>query len=211
MIDTKTRTAAVVDPVNPDAVLKAIEKLDVHLTTVLTTHHHWDHAGGNVKFVERFAKLYPDVKLAVYGGDDRIGALTNKVGQDDELWVGKLHIRCLFTPGHTSGHICYLVKAPNMKQCVFTGDTLFIAGSGRLFEGTAEQLYSAIIGQLSVLHLDTLIYCGHENTMKNLVFALQVEPNNGEVLKKLQWVKYRRQGAEKRPTVNTANRYICMF
>lgn len=201
LIDDKSKEAAIVDPVDPDAVLAAVAKFNVNLTTVLTTHHHWDHAGGNVNLVKKFSKLHPDVKLAVYGGDDRIGALTHKVGQDDTLSIGDLRITCLFTPCHTTGHICYFVEAPLDKRCVFTGDTLFLAGCGRFFEGTAAQMYSALIEKLSVLPDDSLVFCGHEYSLQNLAFAQQVEPNNIKVQKKLQWVKAQRKGSDKKPTV----------
>lgn len=186
---------------DPEAVLGAVEKFGVNLTTVLTTHHHWDHAGGNVKLVNQFAKLEPNVKLAVYGGDDRIGALTNKIGQDDTLSIGELRIKCLFTPCHTTGHICYYVEAPFGKRCVFTGDTLFLAGCGRFFEGTADQMYSALIEKLSALPDDSLVFCGHEYSLQNLAFAQQIEPNNVNVQKKVQWAKKQRKGADKKPTV----------
>lgn len=190
-----------VDPVDPEAVLGAIKKFGVNVTSVLTTHHHWDHAGGNVKFVDKFSKLYPDVKLAVYGGDDRIGALTNKVGQDDSISIGELRIKCLFTPCHTTGHICYYVEGPFNKRCVFTGDTLFLAGCGRFFEGTAAQMYTALIEKLTPLPDDTLVFCGHEYSLQNLAFSQQIEPNNVNVQNKLKWAKAQRRGSEKKPTV----------
>jgi hydroxyacylglutathione hydrolase len=84
--------------VNPESVLAAVKAENVQLKSVLTTHHHWDHAGGNEKLVESFGE-----KLTVYGGDDRIGAMTNKVGQDDTFKIGNLDVRCLFTPCHTTG------------------------------------------------------------------------------------------------------------
>lgn len=99
----------------------------------------------------------PDQKIPVYGGDDRIPALTNKVGHDETLQIGaKLNVRTLFTPCHTTGHICYYVTAENGERVVFTGDTLFIAGCGRFFEGTAEQMYHALIQVLSKLPTDTV-------------------------------------------------------
>lgn len=99
----------------------------------------------------------PEQKIPVYGGDDRIPALTNKVGHDETLQIGaKLNVRTLFTPCHTTGHICYYVTAENGERVVFTGDTLFIAGCGRFFEGTAEQMYHALIRVLSKLPTDTV-------------------------------------------------------
>lgn len=118
IVDNETQTAAIVDPVEPDRVLEAVKEHNVNLTTVLTTHHHWDHAGGNEKLVSKFAEFG---SLKVYGGDERIGALTDKVKQDDSFNVGQLKVRCLFTPCHTTGHICYFVEAPSGEKCVFTG------------------------------------------------------------------------------------------
>ena len=167
----------------------------VHLDKVLTTHHHWDHAGGNEKLVSKFKKN----PLEVYGGDDRIGALTKKVGQDDTLEIGSLKVKCLFTPCHTTGHICYFVQAPNGEQAVFTGDTLFIGGCGRFFEGTAEQMYSALIEKLGKLPNETKVFCGHEYTVQNLKFCKHVEPNNSDILKKIDWAAEKREAKE--PTV----------
>ncbi len=118
LIDENTREAAIVDPVEPKKVVDAVKEENCRLTTVLTTHHHWDHAGGNADLV----KLCPD--LIVVGGDERVGALTRKVGDGDQLSVGQLNIKCLFTPCHTKGHICYFVTSntePNTDPLVFTG------------------------------------------------------------------------------------------
>uniref|UniRef100_G1U5N5 Metallo-beta-lactamase domain-containing protein n=1 Tax=Oryctolagus cuniculus TaxID=9986 RepID=G1U5N5_RABIT len=118
VIDDDTKEAAIVDPVQPQKVLDTVRKHGVKLTTVLTTHHHWDHAGGN----EKLLKLEPGLK--VYGGDDRIGALTHKVTHLSTLQVGSLSVKCLSTPCHTSGHICYLVSKPGSAEppAVFTGE-----------------------------------------------------------------------------------------
>lgn len=87
----------------------------------MTTHHHWDHAGGNEKLVAKFGETSSD-QLKVYGGDERIGAMTDKVNQDDTFTIGELKVRCLFTPCHTTGHICYFIEAPGGEKCVFTGE-----------------------------------------------------------------------------------------
>lgn len=194
IICSQTRDAAIVDPVDPDSVLKAIEEENCNLTKVFTTHHHWDHAGGNEKLVKKFQK-----ELTVYGGDDRIGALTKKVGQGDRLKIGNLDVLCLFTPCHTTGHICYYVESPNGERAVFTGDTLFQGGCGRFFEGTAEQMYSALCEKLSSLPDETQVFCGHEYTLQNLAFARHVEPLNKNILDRIEWAKHRR--AENSPTV----------
>ncbi|MEE6497908.1 hypothetical protein FKM82_002925 [Ascaphus truei] len=195
LIDEETREAAIVDPVQPHKVVDAVKKHGVKLTTVLTTHHHWDHAGGNEKLVKMVSGL------RVYGGDDRIGALTQKVSHLTTFQVGSLHVKCLFTPCHTSGHICYFVTKPNSSEppAVFTGDTLFVAGCGKFFEGTAEEMYKALIEILGRLPPETRVYCGHEYTVNNLKFACHVEPNNDSIKQKLSWAKDKYNSGE--PTV----------
>ncbi|XP_068380647.1 hydroxyacylglutathione hydrolase, mitochondrial isoform X1 [Eschrichtius robustus] len=185
IIDDDTKEAAIVDPVQPQKVVEMVRKHGVKLTTVLTTHHHWDHAGGNEKLV----KLEPGLK--VYGGDDRIGALTHKVTHLSTLQVGSLNVKCLSTPCHTSGHICYFVSKPNSPEppVVFTGDTLFVAGCGKFYEGTADEMYKALLEVLGRLPPDTRVFCGHEYTISNLKFARHVEPSNAAIQEKLAWAK----------------------
>ncbi|CAG0916323.1 unnamed protein product [Notodromas monacha] len=185
LMDPATKEAAIVDPVDPGAVMLAVNEEEVTLSAVLTTHHHWDHAGGN----EHIVKLCKNLK--VYGGDDRIGALSHKVGDGDKFKVGSLEVKCLHTPCHTSGHICYYVTSDaegDHAPVVFTGDTLFIAGCGRFFEGTAEQMCSAF-KKLSDLPDNTKVFCGHEYSVKNLEFSETVEPENSDVKKKLEWAR----------------------
>jgi len=187
--DKETNKAFIVDPVDYGGVLEEVSEQQVSLQGILTTHHHWDHAGGNEALVKEFEKMTGD-KLPVYGGDDRIGALTNQVHQGDTIKLGSLEFECLFTPCHTTGHICYYLKSNNpamQKPAVFTGDTLFIAGCGRFFEGTPQQMHSALIEKLANLPDETLVFCGHEYTVNNLKFALSVEPENVAANEKMQW------------------------
>ncbi|KAK3592767.1 hypothetical protein CHS0354_003202 [Potamilus streckersoni] len=189
LIDEETRQCAAVDPVEPKKILDAVKEEHVNLTTVLTTHHHWDHAGGNVELV----KLFNGGKLEVYGGDDRIGALTRIVTHGETLQVGKLSIQCLFTPCHTLGHMCYFIQDEGSEQpAVFTGDTLFIGGCGRFFEGKPEQMYTALVEILGKLPANTRVFCGHEYTVANLKFAAHVEPNNIAVKQKASWAQSQR-------------------
>ena len=181
LVDSKTNQAAIVDPVEPDKVLKAVKEEGVNLTTVMTTHHHWDHAGGNNDLVSKVQGL------EVYGGDERIGSLTQKVGHDFTFNLGSLSVRCLFTPCHTTGHICYFVEEKDETPVVFTGDTLFVSGCGRFFEGKPSQMYTALVEILSKLPPTTQVFCGHEYTVNNLKFAQFVEPENGNIQKKLNW------------------------
>lgn len=197
IIDKATQSAAVVDPVDPESVLAAVEEAKVNLTQVLTTHHHWDHAGGNEKLV----KAFKGPALTVYGGDDRIGAMTQKMGHGDTFSIGSLSVKCLFTPCHTTGHICYFVEgSDDGDKAVFTGDTLFLSGCGRFFEGTADQMYSALVEKLGILPGHTRVYCGHEYSLQNLAFAQHVEPENEVVKKKIEWCKEQRE--KNLPTVS---------
>nr|XP_045238357.1 hydroxyacylglutathione hydrolase, mitochondrial isoform X3 [Macaca fascicularis] len=191
VIDDETKEAAIVDPVQPQKVVDAARKHGVKLTTVLTTHHHWDHAGGNEKLV----KLQSGLK--VYGGDDRIGALTHKITHLSTLQVGSLNVKCLATPCHTSGHICYFVSRPGGSEppAVFTGDTLFVAGCGKFYEGTADEMCKALLEVLGRLPPDTRVYCGHEYTINNLKFARHVEPGNAAIQEKLAWAKATERGS----------------
>lgn len=133
IVDEKTKQAAVVDPVEPDTVLQAVKEEGVNLTKVLTTHHHWyvykiidlywilscscrDHSGGNEGLVKKSQNT-----LQVYGGDARIPVLTNQVKHGDEFTIGDINVQCLFTPCHTSGHICYYLTAAGQEPAVFTG------------------------------------------------------------------------------------------
>ncbi|KAF2359928.1 Hydroxyacylglutathione hydrolase [Trinorchestia longiramus] len=191
IIDEATKEAAIVDPVMPKVVLEAVKNAQVNLTSVFTTHHHWDHAGGNEDLVKEF-----DKKLQVYGGDDRIGALTQKVKHGDTLSVGELVVNCLFTPCHTRGHICYHVTCPSddtHRPAVFTGDTLFLGGCGKFFEGNAEQMHTALVKVLGELPDHTDVYCGHEYAISNLKFGLHVEPDNPALKSKMEWVKQQRE------------------
>ncbi|XP_047504882.1 hydroxyacylglutathione hydrolase, mitochondrial isoform X1 [Pieris napi] len=195
IVDKTTQEAAIVDPVEPDTVLKAVQDQGVKLTKILTTHHHWDHAGGN----EDLVKMLPD--LQVYGGDDRIGAITHKIEHNSKFNIGNLNVLCLFTPCHTAGHICYFVTSPeeSSDSAVFTGDTLFLGGCGRFFEGTAEQMHKALIDILGNLPEQTKVFCGHEYTLQNLKFAAYVEPKNEHIKSKIEWSHQQRHDGK--PTV----------
>jgi len=174
-----TGEAAVVDPSEAEPVLRVIEQERVTPKAILNTHHHRDHTGGNAGLLERMA-------LEVYGHKNdqgRIPGLTRPLDDGDQVKIGKLTGRVLFIPGHTKGHVAYL-----FDNNLFCGDTLFTAGCGRLFEGTAEQMHASL-KKLSALPGDTLVYCGHEYTEKNLEFALTVEVNNAVVAKRLDSVR----------------------
>ncbi|XP_018052505.1 PREDICTED: hydroxyacylglutathione hydrolase, mitochondrial isoform X2 [Atta colombica] len=187
IIDEETQEAAIVDPVDPEAVTAAVQQNDVKLTKILTTHHHWDHSGGNAKLSKSFADLM------IYGGDDRVEAINRKIVHNDTFSIGNLSVKCLATPCHTRGHICYYVTGEGQNSpSVFTGDTLFAGGCGKFFEGTADQMYKALIEVLGSLPEATKVYCGHEYTINNLKFGLHVEPENVAIQQKLDQVHIQR-------------------
>lgn len=190
IIDEATKEAAVVDPVEPHKIIRVAQENGVNLKFVLTTHHHWDHAGGN----DKMKQLVPEIKI--YGGSiDNVQGCTNKVENGDRLSLGDdINVLCLHTPCHTKGHISYYVTGKDGENpAVFTGDTLFIAGCGRFFEGTAEQMYQSLCVTLGSLPKPTQVYCGHEYTVKNLQFALTVEPNNARISQKLSFAEQKRK------------------
>ena len=180
VVDDASEQAAVVDCAEAGKVIAAAERHGVKLIAVLTTHWHGDHSGGNQDIV---AKL-PGLK--VYGASaegGRIPALTNPVADGDTFRIGALEARVLGIPAHTNGHVAYYFPA---LGAVFTGDTMFIAGCGRVFEGKAETMVSSL-QKLAKLPDATQVYCGHEYTEKNLRFALTLEPNNQVLRAKHEW------------------------
>lgn len=192
IVDPGTGDAAVVDCAEAGPVLAEVQRRGVRLRTVLATHHHYDHVGGN----DDLRAALPDVRI--YGSSEdapRIPGITNPVSDGDAVAVGSLEGRVVFIPAHTSGHVAYHFPA---AQAVFTGDTLFAAGCGRLFEGDAAQM-KASLGRLAGLPEQTRVYCGHEYTQKNLEFAAILEPGNAAVADKLAAVRLLR--AAGKPTV----------
>jgi len=194
LVDENTKEAAIVDPVEPDTVIKAVAEEGVTLTTVLTTHHHWDHAGGNKELVTKLPGL------AVIAGDERIDGTTRLVSHGDQVTIGGMKVSCLFTPCHTTGHICYYVTQAEDKL-VFTGDTLFLGGCGRFFEGSAEQMSEALVTILGQLPGETKVFCGHEYSLQNLAFGKHVEPDNQHISDKISWCQKMRSASPPQPTV----------
>jgi hydroxyacylglutathione hydrolase len=180
---------AIVDPGDADAVFAYLEQEGLQPEAILITHHHGDHTGGVKELVARY-------DIPVYGpAHERIPALTHAVSEGDTITLEscQLTFRVLDTPGHTAGHVCYVGH-----NALFCGDTLFAGGCGRLFEGTAEQMYASL-EKLRALPDETLVYCAHEYTQANLAFAVVAEPENPVILSRLEAV--RRLRAEKQDTV----------
>ena len=169
LVRGRTDRVAIVDPGDADPVLEFLARERLTPAAILCTHHHGDHVGG-------VADLRARYDVPVYGPRrERIAALTHRLGDGDRVALPNLGLTftVLDIPGHTAGHIAYVGDG-----LLFCGDTLFSAGCGRLFEGTAEQMHASL-GKLAALPRDTAVYCGHEYTQANLAFALTVEPENG--------------------------------
>ena len=161
-------SVAVVDPGDAAPVLRALHEQNLKLAAILITHHHPDHIGGVTQLVEKFSP-------AVFGpASETIPGSPTKLRDGDSVDLKEMGLRfsVLDVPGHTAGHIAYVGHG-----ALFCGDTLFSAGCGRLFEGTAEQMHRSL-AKLSALPPNTLVYCTHEYTLSNLKFAAAVEPSN---------------------------------
>jgi hydroxyacylglutathione hydrolase len=194
LIDPATSEAAVVDCAEAAPVLSEVERRRVRLGAVLATHHHFDHVGGNEDLLGRVGDLHIHGSAA---DADRIPGITDRLSDGDSVGFGEVGGRVILIPAHTSGHVAYYFPA---ESAVFTGDTLFAGGCGRLFEGDAAQMMASL-AKLASLPDDTRVYCGHEYTEKNLRFAAMLEPNNRILAEKLARVEELRRAG--RPTVPT--------
>lgn len=170
----------IVDACETAPIQAALDTLDVPLGAILSTHHHPDHVYGN----EDLAARYPGIEIFGSAHDrGRIPGQTRFVSDEEVIEVCGLTFRCLLVPGHTLGAVAY-----HGHGAVFTGDTLFAAGCGRLFEGTPEMMHDSLNVKLASLPGETRVYFGHEYTASNLRFAAHVEPGNGAVTAKAQVV-----------------------
>lgn len=182
--DKTANVAVVVDPAEPEKLIKKADSLNANLTTALITHHHEDHAGGNLKL----ASLIRDVDII--GSAYEFGnALTVKMktGETRKVKGSQLSYTALRTPCHTMGHLCFTIDTE--RPVVFTGDTLFVAGCGKFFEGSAIHMDVSLNQTLAALPNEALVFCGHEYTVTNLLFARSVDTSNARVEEKLQWAK----------------------
>jgi hydroxyacylglutathione hydrolase len=166
--------AAVVDPGEAQPVLDYLAREKLELAAILATHHHADHVGGIAEILQRH-------RVPVYGPrGEPIPTLTQPVGGGDRVSIAALGVEfsVLDIPGHTRAHIAYYGAGS-----LFCGDTLFACGCGRLFEGTADQMYASL-QKLAGLPDETKVYCGHEYTLANIGFAKSVEPGNAALKKR---------------------------
>ena len=188
VICDKTKEAAIIDAPEAAPVIQRVEASGARVTQILSTHHHPDHSAANAELAERYA-----VPVIAHVSDaERVPGFSQGVDEGDTVKVGEHQARVLFIPSHTMGHVAYVFDD---AEAVFSGDMLFAAGCGRLFEGDAQMMYTALCEKLSALPDSTLVYCGHEYTESNLVFAVSVEPDNAAMQAKLERVRDLRASA----------------
>lgn len=186
ILDLQTRDGWLVDPSEAGPPTEALARRGCVLRGILATHHHLDHVGGIDELVGRF----PGVWVAGHASDrGRIPAQSRFVAAPDDHWVDAgleiagRRLLALHIPGHTSGAIAWRLSGAGEPDDVFTGDTLFAAGCGRLFEGTPAQMHASL-QQLTALPAATRLWFGHEYTAANLRFAAVVEPDNTAVVER---------------------------
>jgi hydroxyacylglutathione hydrolase len=187
--DDASRRCALVDPGDAAPVERWLDAHpDWSLSHILVTHHHHDHTGG-------VAALKARTGATVVGpADETIPALDQPVEDGARLDVLGLGLRVIRVPGHTAGHIAFAHEGPG-QPLLFSGDTLFAGGCGRLFEGTPEQMHASL-SRLAALADDTLVYCAHEYTLSNLRFARAVEPDNAALAERFALVSAQRDNNE---------------
>lgn len=194
VVDEDLGLAMVVDPGDAEVVLKALQKRDLHLALILNTHHHKDHIGGS----EKLQNEYGAPVIGPTKEQDRIGALSRGVGKGDAVTFSTLRGEVIETHGHTSGHIAFYF--PQLKA-LFCGDTLFSLGCGKLFEGTPNDMWQALV-TLRNLPDDTLVYCGHEYTEANAKFAMAIDKNNAALkTRAAEAAQLRKQGLPTLPAL----------
>ncbi len=190
IIDSKS--AIVVDPGDGQLVADYLNSNNLALDSILITHHHADHTGG-IKLLQNIfnATVYLPENSKV-----QVEGVFKTVKDLDNIEVLGLNARVIATPGHTLDHVCYHFSDLEEQSVLFTGDTLFVAGCGRLFEGTPAQMLESL-DKLSELPINTLIYCAHEYTLANLAFAKTVDPGNIALLDFAVLCKEQRQAGIK--------------
>ncbi len=181
IIDESNNNACVVDPGESFPIIDFLESNGLKLKYILNTHHHYDHINGNLDLKNKY-----DSKIVAFEEDrNRIPKIDIFV-RDNEIWKGdNFEAKIYHTPGHTSGHIAFHFF--NEKK-IFTGDTLFSLGCGRIFEGTFKEMFNSL-SKFKKLPKETEIYCGHEYTLQNSDFCVKHDPENPKLKNKIKEIK----------------------
>jgi hydroxyacylglutathione hydrolase len=172
--DICSSDAFIIDSGAAEPVITYLQTHNLDLKAILLTHHHHDHIDGAQELSTKY-------RLPIYGpSSDRIPQVTHYLKDGDYLNLNSLTAKVIALPGHTLDHIAYFIETPGGPPMLFSGDTIFAAGCGRLFDGTAALLYASL-QKIAALPTDTLIYAAHEYTLSNISFALHVEPDNEDL------------------------------
>ena len=191
--DTNTGIVGVIDPSEFIPIDNFIKKKFNKIDFILNTHHHFDHTGGNLEL----KKKYSSEIIGSAEDEKRIPGIDIKLLNNDIFKFGNVNFDIILVPGHTHGHICFHSKK---EKIIFTGDTLFSLGCGRVFEGTYLQMLDSL-SRIKKLPQNTNIYCGHEYTKKNLEFCIKFEPDNVFLKNKKNWITSKL--SKKEPTIPT--------
>ena len=175
----KNKSVVVIDPALSQPVIEFLKTNNLNLEAILQTHHHSDHIGGTKELI----KKWPNTKVVASAKEkDRIPFQNISVKDGDKLQLLGKEVNVIEVIGHTRSHIAFYIN--NKSPILFIGDTLFSAGCGRIFEGTYKQMYNSL-KKIKSLPKNTFIYCAHEYTKSNLLWALNLEPENQNLKKKL--------------------------
>ena len=193
IIDEINNNACIIDPSEAKPVIDFIEKKNINLKYILNTHHHYDHIGGN----KELKKKYNSIVIGYKYDAKRIPEIDILV-EDNQIWKAEnFEAKIIHVPGHTSGHISFHFFN---EKLIFTGDTLFSLGCGRIFEGTHEEMFKSL-NKIKSLPQDTKIYCGHEYTLQNSNFCIRHDAKNIKLQNKINDIKEKLQNNI--PTVPT--------
>jgi len=177
IIDENKNDACVVDPSEAKPIINFIEKKNINLKYILNTHHHFDHIGGNIELKEK----YDSIVIGYKHDAERIPEI-NVLVEDNQIWKeDNFEAKIIHIPGHTTGHIAFYFFN---EKIIFTGDTLFSLGCGKIFEGTYKEMFESL-SKIKNLPEDTKIYCGHEYTLQNSKFCIKHDPQNQDLQNKI--------------------------
>ncbi|MCZ2722786.1 hydroxyacylglutathione hydrolase [Marinomonas sp. 15G1-11] len=174
----------VVDPGDAEVVVHFLQQQQKSLAGILITHHHFDHTGGVKQLKAQF-------NCPVYGPHHLSPLVTHPVAEGDSVTIFERSFTVFETPAHTLDHLCYFSMSDE-EPILFSGDTLFRGGCGRLMEGNAQQMLAAM-NRFKLLPDQTLVYCTHEYTLSNYQFALSVDPDNLQLIKASEQCQVTRQ------------------
>ena len=181
IIDETNKNACVIDPGESIPIINFIENNNIKLKYILNTHHHYDHIGGNLELKEKYGS-----KIVAFKDDKSRIPEIDVLVQNNQIWkADNFEAKIYHTPGHTSGHIAFYFF--NEKK-IFTGDTLFSLGCGKIFEGTHKEMFNSL-NKIKKLPKETKIYCGHEYTLQNSNFCIQQDPKNSKLKDKIIKIK----------------------